>query len=170
MLAKNVIICGTPGTGKSTLVDKIKPFLSSHDFINLSKFAIDNGCISFYDERLETSVIDEEILIDKLETVLAKSPRPAIIECIHGDMLPEEWVHQVFVCQTNNTILYDRLSERNYSEFKLTKNIEAEIFESSLSEAHETFDSKIVTALKNDDMTDLEKNVETILNKITSLQ
>lgn len=166
----NVLVCGTPGTGKSTLVDLLKNKLKDEhkfNYVNLSKFAIENSCTCGYDETLASHDIDEDKLLDKLKPIL-ETNKHNIVEAIEPDFLPSDLFHLVFVCRTNNTILYDRLSARGYSETKISENVTSEIFQQILDEAREFYnrDQSMVIELLNDHDQDLNKNVQTMLNEI----
>lgn len=164
-----MIICGTPGTGKSTLVDKIRPKLPEASYINVSKFAIENDCISGFDDHLESHIIDEDKLADKLEPVLAASSLN-ILECIHADYLDLEQVDKVFVVRTDNTaILYDRLEARGYNQDKIRNNVESEIFRLIHDEAIEIFGTDSVIELINNDPSDLDKNAALICQEVCDL-
>ena len=54
-------------------------------------------------------------------------------------MFPERWFDLVLVLRCNNTILYDRLQSRQYSGRKLEENVQAEIFQTILDEAKESY-------------------------------
>ena len=166
----NVIIAGTPGTGKSTLVEKIQNDLKEFNFVNLSKFAIDNDCILEYDDELGSHVIDEDKLSDLLESHL-KLKQKNVIESIHADILPKKLVNVIFVCRTDNTILYDRLKERKYGEEKISNNIQAEIFQTILDEARELCEndsnpSSMIAELVNNYPDDIDRNANVIVDKI----
>lgn len=165
----NVLVCGTPGTGKSTLVERIKKDLEEYkfSFINLSKFALENDCTCGYDDKLASHEIDEEKLLEKLEPVMEANKRN-IIEAIEPDLLPAEMFHLVFVCRTDNTILYDRLKERNYNETKISENVSAEIFQVISDDARETFQSvpTMVIELVNEHTEDLVKNAKVMVENI----
>jgi len=164
----NILICGTPGTGKTTLVERLKPKLPKFNFINLSQFAIENDCISEYDDKMETHVLDEVKLLQKIEPSL-KSNKFNLIESIHSDLLSETTIDWIFVCRTNNTRLYDRLKARSYKESKISNNLEAEIFQTILDEAKETFGSERITELTSNSEKDVETNVKSILERIKLL-
>jgi adenylate kinase len=164
----NIVVCGTPGTGKSSLIEKVKHELLNEkfNFINLSKFAIDNSCTLEYDDELGSHVVDEDKLVELLEQELRKGQQRNVIECIHGDVLPSDLVELVFVCRTNNTILYDRLKERGYNEKKVSNNMEAEIFQTILDEVRECFQESSIVELVNDEPEDLDKNAKIFLEKV----
>ena len=87
------------------------------------------------------------------------------------DFFPERWFDIVFVLRTNNTILYDRLSDhgadgkkgRGYSGKKLEDNIECEIMQTILDEAKEAYPPEIVHELPSNTAKDAEQNVDRIL-------
>lgn len=160
-----VVICGTPGTGKTSLIEKIRPELEEFHFINLSKFAIEHECIEEYDDKLDTQVIDEDKLLDQLESEL-KEKKLNVIECIHPDMLTNDLISQVFVCRTNNTLLYDRLKERNYNDDKISNNVQAEIFQTILDEARAVCEESMLIELENNQLDDLDKNAKLVVARI----
>ena len=54
-------------------------------------------------------------------------------------MFPERWFDLVLVLRCNNTLLFDRLNTRGYSGRKLEENLQAEIFQTILDEAKESY-------------------------------
>lgn len=161
----NIVIAGTPGTGKSTLADRLKDSLPEFQLVNLSKFALENGCASEFDPLLKSHIMDEDKLMDLLGPVLKENQRN-IIECIHADIFSQSEVDFVFVCRTDNTVLYDRLKARGYDDVKCSNNVEAEIFQMILDDTLECFGQSRVIELHNNEESDLDKNVKTILEVI----
>ncbi|VDN43835.1 unnamed protein product [Gongylonema pulchrum] len=90
-----------------------------------------------------------------------------IVEYHGAELFPQRWFDFVFVLRCNNTVLYDRLAARNYSDKKIRTNIECEIFEVLLEEARESYDEKIVYELQNETPEDLSKNLEFICNLVS---
>lgn len=165
----NVLICGTPGTGKSTLVNKLKSHFKDCSFINLSKFAIDNKLTSNYDGTLDSHVLDEEKLLVALLPTLEEN-KFNIIESIHSDLFSNEIIDFVFVCRTENSILYDRLKTRDYSKVKLENNLQSEIFQIILDETKENFDECKIHELQNNEHSDIEKNVSKVVEMVNGKQ
>ena len=46
-----------------------------------------------------------------------------IVDSHSIDYFPERWFDLVLVLRTNNTVLFDRLTKRGYSQKKVTENI-----------------------------------------------
>ncbi|EYC08456.1 hypothetical protein Y032_0066g3776 [Ancylostoma ceylanicum] len=67
----NILITGTPGTGKSTLGQEIANRLQ-FDFIEVGKEVREHGLVEEFDERLNCHVLDEEKLLDHLEVTVRK--------------------------------------------------------------------------------------------------
>ena len=116
----------------------------------------------------------------------------------HGcDFFPERWFDLVAVLQTENSVLYDRLSKRyslstflfplltkhaflnsqfycmlccsrGYTGSKLTNNIECEIFQVLLEEAKDSYPEDIVVALQSDTVDDINRNVTTLTDWVRS--
>jgi len=138
---------GSPGTGKSRLAQSIASKCGLR-WIDVSAEAISRGCCPEYDEKRQSSVMDEDKLLDSLEPELG--PGGVILDYHGCDFFPERWVDAVFVLRTNNTILYDRLAARGYSESKIQENVSAEIFGTIAEEAHESYREEIVFELSSD--------------------
>lgn len=87
---------------------------------------VKEGMSEGFDESRQSHIIDEEKVCDHLEEVTAQGG--AMVDT-HAmvDYFPERWFDLVVVLQTDNAILYDRLSKRGYSEAKVKENVECEI-------------------------------------------
>ena len=78
----------------------------------------------------------------------------------------KRWIDLVIVLRCDNTILYDRFVQRNYSQKKINENLECEIFGTIAEEARESFDPTLVYELKNETQDDLAANIKAITNLI----
>ncbi|EGW34640.1 uncharacterized protein SPAPADRAFT_57692 [Spathaspora passalidarum NRRL Y-27907] len=170
----NIIITGTPGCGKSShsesLVSHLNQELSKkgQEFthLNVSDLAKERGCIESYDERLDTSVVDEDKLLDSLEVDLEKGG--AIVDWHCCDIFPERLIDLVVVLRTDNSNLYDRLKKRNYNEAKLQENLDCEIMEVVLNDAREAYIPEIVIELNSNSAEEMDDNVERIGQWVTN--
>ena len=157
----NIIITGTPGCGKSTLsktLEKI-PELKINLF-NISEYAKDNKIFESYDESRDSHVIDEDELLDRLETPLREGG--CIIDWHCNDIFPERLIDLVVVLKCGTSELYDRLKARNYKDSKIQENIDAEIMSVVLDDALESYDERIVIELQNDQKSHTQENVDKI--------
>jgi len=105
----NILITGTPGTGKSALSD----YLSQHYYLppplDISQI-VKQKQWGEYNQHWNTIEIDEEKVLDYLEDILAKGNQ--IVNYHANELFPQRWFDLVIVLTTNNTILYDRLKKR----------------------------------------------------------
>lgn len=167
----NILIAGTPGTGKSALVKKLMDddhISSKMKHIDIGRYAKENNLCSAEDEELKSSVLDEDLLIDHLEKNVEEIETGGVIFDYHaGDLIPEDWIDQIYVLQTDTANLYDRLKARGYHEKKITNNIEAEIFQVILNEAQEMCPD-IVHQLSSNTQDDIEANFREISKFIST--
>ncbi|RCK55926.1 Adenylate kinase isoenzyme 6 HBR1 [Candida viswanathii] len=165
----NIIITGTPGCGKSShsqsLVSQLnqdfaKDTTISFKHFNISEIAKERDCIESYDAKLDTSVVDEDKLLDSLEPDLEKGG--VIVDWHCCDIFPERLIDLVVVLRTDNSNLYDRLKTRNYNDLKLQENLDCEIMEVILQEARDSYIPDIVVELRSDSAEEMDENVERI--------
>ncbi|KAL2471145.1 Adenylate kinase isoenzyme 6-like protein [Abeliophyllum distichum] len=103
-----------------------------------------------------------EQICDELEDLMEKGGN--IVVYHGGDFFPEHWFgfDCVVVLQTENSMLYDRLTKRGYTGQKPTNNIECEIFQVLLEEAKESYPEEIVVAVRSNTIDDINRNVATL--------
>ncbi|QCD94383.1 transcription initiation factor TFIID subunit 9/ adenylate kinase [Vigna unguiculata] len=155
----NILVTGTPGTGKTTMCTTLAEATQLRH-INIGELVKEKNLHDGWDDELDCYVLNEDLVCDELEDVMEEGGN---IVDYHGcDFFPERWFDCVVVLQTDNTILYDRLSRRGYTDSKLSNNIECEIFQVLLEEAKESYSEEKVVALKSDNIEDISRNVATL--------
>ncbi|XP_008236865.1 PREDICTED: adenylate kinase isoenzyme 6 homolog [Prunus mume] len=155
----NILVTGTPGTGKTTTSSALAEATQLHH-INVGDLVKAKNLHDGWDDELDCYIINEDLVCDELEDTMEEGGK---IVDYHGcDFFPERWFDLVVVLQTDNTVLYDRLTRRGYSESKLSNNIECEIFQTLLEEAKESYPEDIVLPLKSDSIQDISTNLSTV--------
>lgn len=100
--------------------------------------------------------------MDFLEPEMASGGN--IVEYHGCDFFPERWFDGVYVIQCNNTVLFDRLTERGYTGKKLEQNIQSEIFDVIGDEARDSYKEEIIFYLKSETEQQFTDNIEQITN------
>ncbi|KAL3994101.1 hypothetical protein ACH3XW_20360 [Acanthocheilonema viteae] len=162
----NLLITGTPGTGKTTLCEILSTKLG-FNYINCSEEIVENNLYSEYDDEFSSHVLDEDKFLDHIEDRMNSDSGGYIVDYHGCDLFPERWFDFIFVLRCNNTILYDRLSARGYSSKKIVENIECEIFGLLLEEAKDSYDEDIVYELQNETVEQMSDNLERICQLVS---
>lgn len=162
----NIVITGTPGCGKTSHAQSLVSSLESANYTHypVSDIAKERKCIDSYDEVLDTSVVDEDLLLDSLEPDLRKGG--AIIDWHCCEIFPERLIDLVVVLRTSNSLLHSRLSKRGYNNIKLQENIDCEIMDIIAQEAKDSYIPEIVIELPSDSADQMDENVERIVGWI----
>jgi len=156
----NILVAGTPGTGKSTLCQQITELHPEFDWVDVGQIAKDEKLFEGYDSTYGCHVLNEEKLLDEIEDQMEEGGK---VVDYHGcDFFPQRWFDIVFVLRTDNTVLYDRLVARGYSGKKLQDNVQCEIFQTILDEANDSYPPQIVFELPSNTPDDMESNIEKI--------
>merc|ERR1712062_29271 len=161
----NILICGTPGTGKSTLAEKVGEE-TGWTVISVGDFAKEHGHVEEYDADRDCGVLNEDPLLDDLEEIQKEGKH--IFEYHGADLFPERWFKLVVVLSTDNGVLYDRLRQRNYKEEKIRENIECEIMKIISEEARNGYKEDVVVYLNSNTVEDMEENSSNIVNWINT--
>lgn len=99
-------------------------------------------------------------LLDHMEETLG--PGGFVVEFHSSDLFPERWFDLVLVLRTDNTVLFDRLTRRGYSDKKIEENVTAEIMQVCMEEAREAFPDAAVVALPSNTSADSDSNVQRV--------
>lgn len=155
----NILVTGTPGTGKTTTCSLLAddPSLNLRH-INLGELVKQKNLHDGWDDEFECYILNEDLVNDELEGLMDEGGN--IVDYHSCDFFPERWFDCVAVLQTDNSILYDRLTNRGYMGQKLQNNIECEIFQVLLEEARESYSKDIIMALRSDTIEDVSRNVD----------
>ncbi|KAI6132682.1 P-loop containing nucleoside triphosphate hydrolase protein [Pisolithus thermaeus] len=161
----NIIITGTPGTGKSThaqLLVQESPIPLKH--VNVGEMVKDQGLHEGFDEEWQSYTVDDDKLLDELEPLADRGG--LILDWHTCDIFPERWIDLVIVLRCNHTLLWERLEKRNYPLKKIQENNEAEIMGVVSEEARESYQSQVVVELTSESMEDLQENVSRMVEWI----
>jgi len=135
-----IIVTGTPGTGKTTISNKLSKDLGIKH-IELTRFAEDYGLVIEKDLQRETNVVDMWRLFDIIEEMLRKNREPIVLDGHFAhEFTTTNYDAFVFVLRRAPWDLYDTLKDRGYSEEKIWENVESEIMGVCSEEARENYD------------------------------
>ncbi|KAL4424654.1 hypothetical protein ABPG77_002272 [Micractinium sp. CCAP 211/92] len=155
--APNILVCGTPGTGKTTLCQQVAE-ATGLKHMNIGDLVKAQSLHSGWDDEFECLVIDEDKVCDALEDSMAEG---GCVVDYHGcDFFPERWFDLVVVLQTDNSVLWERLEKRAYSQKKIQENVQCEIMHVIVEEATDSYREEIVHVLQSTTPEDMERNVE----------
>ncbi|GAX81278.1 hypothetical protein CEUSTIGMA_g8710.t1 [Chlamydomonas eustigma] len=159
----NIMITGTPGTGKTSLCEQLARE-TGFRHINVGDWVKEKSLHSGWDDDFECFVLDDDKVCDALEELVEEG---GCIVDHHGcDMFPERWFDLVIVLQTDNSTLFDRLQRRGYSQKKIQENVECEIMMVVAEEARESYKEEIVKLLPSNTSEDLERNLQQLVDWI----
>eukprot|EP00389_Voromonas_pontica_P015540 GDKH01024241.1.p1 GENE.GDKH01024241.1~~GDKH01024241.1.p1 ORF type:complete len:175 (-),score=30.30 GDKH01024241.1:150-674(-) len=154
----NILILGTPGTGKTTLSRMLAERLGMQH-IEVGEWVREKRLYKEWDDEMNCSIFDDDMVVDALEPVLEQGG--CIVDFHSCDFLPTEWFDRCFVLRCDNEELWKRLEKRGYPEHKIQKNVECEIFQTVLDEAREMFEEEpdCVKELQSENLADLDNNL-----------
>ena len=155
----NVLVTGTPGTGKSSTRILIAEETGMRH-IEVGQLVKEESYHEGWDDDYQSYTLDEERLLDGMEEAVEGGGIVVDFHC--ADLFPERWFDLVLVLRTNNTALFDRLAERGYAQKKITENVECEIMQVILDEARATFSSDIVHEVPSETVEHMESNVQRV--------
>jgi adenylate kinase len=153
----NVLVTGTPGCGKTTFSQLLATACNLKQLV-VGELVKEKGLHEGWDAEWQAYTLDEDKLLDEMEDMLADGGM--VVEYHSCDFFPERWFDLVIVLRTDNTVLYDRLLKRGYSQKKIEENLQAEIFGVVAEEAQKSYDANIVVPLQSDTLSDLQSNVD----------
>lgn len=167
----NILITGTPGTGKTSLSILLADELSNitnkkYEAINIGELITKKKLYKEWDQKYNVPIFDEDMIIEELDYIKEGG---YVIDFHSACFLPEEWFKLIVILRCNNTELYDRLKARNYSDEKILENIECEIMNVLSDEVKESFSENRIMELNNEQLSEMSENIEKIIEKYKSL-
>lgn len=167
----NVLVTGTPGVGKTSfamlLIDRLNEKIAidnKYTYINIGKLINEKHLYKDWNKEFDVPEFDDDMTLDEIEPSVIKGG--VILDFHTSDFFPDDWVNLVILLRCNNTVLYDRLQERQYTEKKINENITCEIMEVTADEVKETFAKDKIIELKSEQLEDMEKNIEIVMEAI----
>ena len=129
-------------------------------YINVGDMVKENKCHHGMDTEFDSLILDEDKLLDLMEPIIQEASDEGVVVDYHGcDLFPERWFDLILVLRAETHVLYDRLTQRGYSDKKRSENMEAEIMRVVLDEAKESYDVNIVHEVPSNSLQDMDSNV-----------
>jgi adenylate kinase len=171
----NILITGTPGVGKTSfsmlLTDSLNEMYSytgkQFVYVNIGKLINEKKLYTEWNQEFDVPEFDDEKVIQELQPMINEGG--CILDFHTADFIPEEWVNLVVLIRCDNTILYDRLKARGYSDKKIKENIECEIMEVTSEEVREAFPEEKIVELRGEQVQDMTKNLDCVNSILQSL-
>lgn len=155
----NILITGTPGTGKTTLSKELASVLGLRH-ISVSDFAKEHNLLADHNQQQNFHYMHEDDVLDQLEPLMTEGA--ILLEHHSCDWFPQRWIQMVVVTTATTEALYDRLTARNYVESKVRENVQAEIMMVCKEEAVQSYPDIKLIELDCTLHEMLPRNVETV--------
>ncbi|CAJ1031870.1 conserved hypothetical protein [Leishmania braziliensis MHOM/BR/75/M2904] len=168
----NILITGTPGTGKTSMAEMLAAELGGFQHVEVGKLIQQNHFYTEYDKELDTHIIqekDEDRLLDFMEPIMVREGNH-VVDYHSSELFPERWFHIVVVLHTSTEVLFERLTKRKYSEAKRTENMEAEIQCICEEEARDSYRDEIILVRENDTLEQMAATVDEICERVEVLK
>ena len=105
----NILITGTPGTGKTTTAQMLAEE-SGLRYLNVGDLVKERHLHDGKDTEFDAYLMDEDKVCDEMEPQMTEG---GLVVDFHGcDFFPERWFDLVVVLRANTEVLYGRLEKR----------------------------------------------------------
>ncbi|MEM0211449.1 MAG: adenylate kinase family protein [Candidatus Methanomethylicia archaeon] len=164
MQEKVLIIHGCPGTGKTTVCEKLSKVLNAK-YINLSKIVIEERILIAFDEVRESYVPNLDLLLKRIIELISESKSLVIIEGHYADIIPSPYVYKAFVLRMHPLKLEKVLEMKGWEKKKIYENVLAEMLDACLISALEAYgaDKVVEIDVTNKEADDIVKEILDIL-------
>ena len=189
----NIVVTGTPGTGKTTLAALISESYTTSSgasplrHVDVGALVKAQGFHVSYDHEWESYEVDEDRLLDYVEPLTGEfAPGPAdtdpdacaaaahvaddddargglILDWHTCDAWPERWADLVIVLRCDHQLLWSRLEKRGYKEKKIAENNEAEIMGVVAEEARESYAPEAIVTLTSESSAEMDENLDRVI-------
>lgn len=168
----NLLITGTPGTGKTTLArlleDQLNESISESKFevISLGALINDNNLYKSWNAQFDVPEFDEDMVCDFIEADIRRGGK--IVDFHSSGFFPPDWFDYIVLLRATNTNIYDRLLARGYTEHKVQENVQCEIFQVCKDETEDSYPKDKIIELESNTVEDMETNVQRIVTVVQS--
>lgn len=121
---KIILISGTPGTGKTELLNKLCSLTGAY-CLNTGRIVFEEELTVAYDFMRDTYVYDEHALENRL-LELIKDKELVFIETIDPCLLRDKTYLVIVTRCSDSELLKKRLSDKGWKKEKIEENLEAE--------------------------------------------
>jgi adenylate kinase len=157
---KIICVTGTPGTGKTTVAQRLAK-KGSFRYVDVNAVIAKQKLSEGYDRKNKCKIVDVKKLSRAiLDHVKNEKIDVAVVDSHLSHYIPAKSVALCLVTKCNLKLLKQRMKRRGYSDNKIKENLECEIMDVCLSDAayagHNTF------VVETDSKVDYEKLVRKI--------
>ncbi|KAJ2598555.1 hypothetical protein H4R99_004052 [Coemansia sp. RSA 1722] len=155
----NILITGTPGTGKTTTAEMVA-LAAGLQKVTVGDLVKERSLHDGYHQEMDTYWLNEDKVVDEMEDMMAGGGM--CVDFHTCGFFPERWFDLVVVLRADTKNVFDRLEARGYKPNKVAENVECEIMQVVLDEAQESYRPDVVLELPSNTVEDMETNVEKI--------
>lgn len=130
-----IIVTGTPGSGK-TIVARFLSTALGFAYVDVHQMIHAQKLWSSYDLKRKCYVVNKKKLVKAMAHEMKKHDN-SVFDSHMSQYLPNKYVDVCVVTCCAIATLKKRLMQRKYSALKLRENLDAEIFQTCLTEAQE---------------------------------
>jgi adenylate kinase len=127
----------------------------------VSQLVVDKKLYKKWNEEFDVPEFDEDLVCDAIEQGINLGG--LIVDFHSSSFFPRDWFDLIVVLRASNTSIFDRLTERGYTERKIRENVEAEIFGVVVEEVMEAFSRDLVVVRESNSVEEMQSNLEDVV-------